>query len=458
MLRLINIKSIFFKIFFSCCTSFIFLFLLFGEVFAEKLNEGLYAEINTSKGEIILRLFYERAPLTVSNFVGLAEGTKSWRDPDTGKLIKKRYYDGLSFHRVIKKFMIQGGDPLGNGTGGPGYTFQDEFHPELNHNKPGILSMANSGVNSNGSQFFITHVPTPHLNNKHSVFGEVVEGMNIVNNIEKGDLIFSIRIIKEGKNAKYFDPTHVENLILERNQKLAEKNKKIIPSITSKIDSTKVPSYKEEEDEDISLEMLVITYKGAKSPKKNIYYDKLGAKNISEKITDLARREGVVFLDLIKKYSDLAEQSKIPLLSSKQPNMPEFLKLAFKLKVGQISDPVDSAFGYLIFRRILLEAVTASHILISYEGALRSTKKRSRETARKLVEKILKDIKKGTNFAELARLFSDGPSGPKGGQLGRFTRGQMVPEFDKAVFNLKPGEVSNLVETKFGYHIIKRIN
>ena len=458
MFRLINIRSIFQKIFCFSWISIIFLFLFLEEAIAEKLKEGLYALIQTSKGKITVQLFYNRVPITVSNFVGLAEGSKSWRDPVTGKSINKRYYDGLSFHRVIKNFMIQGGDPLGNGTGGPGYTFQDEFHPELKHNKPGILSMANAGVNTNGSQFFITHVSTPHLDNKHSVFGEVVEGMNVVNSIEKGDLIESVNIIREGKGAKSFDPTHAENLMRLRNKKLSEKNKKIVPSITTKIDPAKVPNYNTNNEGEISVEMLVITYKGARSPKKNIYYDKPGAKMISEKIADLARREGVIFTDLIKQFSDLTEQSKLPLLSSKQPNMPKFLKPAFNLKVGQISDPIDSEFGYLIFKRIQLEAVTASHILISYEGSLRSTKKRSRQTAKKLVEKILIDLKKGTDFAELARLFSDGPSGSKGGYLGRFNRGQMVPEFDKVVFDLSPGEVSGIVETKFGYHIIKRKN
>ncbi|HCB32298.1 MAG TPA: peptidylprolyl isomerase, partial [Deltaproteobacteria bacterium] len=148
--------------------------------------------------------------LTVSNFVGLAEGSKDWKDPVTGKAKKTRFFDGLNFHRVIKDFMIQGGDPLSNGTGGPGYTFADEFHPELKHNKPGILSMANSGAHTNGSQFFITHVPTPHLDNKHSVFGEVVEGMNVVNAIEKGDLIQAVTIIRKGKAAMAFDPAIAE--------------------------------------------------------------------------------------------------------------------------------------------------------------------------------------------------------------------------------------------------------
>ena len=130
---------------------------------------------------------------------------------------------------------------------------------------------------------------------------------------------------------------------------------------------------------------------------------------------------------------------------------------SFKLKVGQISDPVDSVFGFLVFRRFAVEAVTASHILISYKGSQSVAKNRNKKDAKNLAKKILNDIKKGIDFAELARQFSDGPSGPKGGHLGRFTRGQMVPEFDKAVFSLKPGTVSGVVETKFGYHIIKRI-
>ena len=127
-----------------------------------------------------------------------------------------------------------------------------------------------------------------------------------------------------------------------------------------------------------------------------------------------------------------------------------------QLKVGQVSDPVDSPYGYLIFNRVNVEAIRASHILISYKGALRSEANRDRRDARKLAEKILKELKNGRDFAELARKHSDGPSGPKGGDLGRFERGQMVPEFDQAVFGLEKGVISEVVETKFGYHIIKR--
>jgi len=141
---------------------------------------AVFAEFVTSEGNFTVRLNDEEAPLTVANFVGLAEGTKEWLDPRTNTKVTQPYYDGIIFHRVIDGFMIQGGDPLGQGIGGPGYRFADEFHPALRHNKPGILSMANSGPNTNGGQFFITLAPTPHLDNRHSVFGEVVSGMEVV--------------------------------------------------------------------------------------------------------------------------------------------------------------------------------------------------------------------------------------------------------------------------------------
>ena len=144
---------------------------------------AVYAQFVTSEGNFTVRLYNDRAPKTVENFVGLAEGTKEWNDPRTNAKVNKPYYDGGIFHRVIDGFMIQGGDPLGQGIGGPGYTFADEFHPELRHDKAGILSMANRGPNTNGGQFFITLGPTPHLDDRHSVFGEVVEGMDVVRKI-----------------------------------------------------------------------------------------------------------------------------------------------------------------------------------------------------------------------------------------------------------------------------------
>ena len=144
----------------------------------------LNAHFTTSEGNFTVRLFDQDVPNTVGNFVGLAEGTKEFTDPQ-GRKVKRPFFDGLIFHRVIDGFMIQGGDPLGTGTGGPGYKFADEFSPKLRHSKAGMLSMANAGPNSNGSQFFITLAATPWLDNKHSVFGEVVEGMDVVQKIGK---------------------------------------------------------------------------------------------------------------------------------------------------------------------------------------------------------------------------------------------------------------------------------
>ena len=149
----------------------------------ELLLSGIYAQFVTTEGSFTVRLFDEEAPKTVENFVGLAEGTKEWTDPRSNKKVSTPYYNGIIFHRIIDGFMIQGGDPLGQGIGGPGYKFADEFHPAARHNKAGILSMANSGPNTNGGQFFITLGPTPHLDDRHSVFGEVVDGMDIVKKI-----------------------------------------------------------------------------------------------------------------------------------------------------------------------------------------------------------------------------------------------------------------------------------
>ena len=197
-----------------------------GEIMAAetKLDDGLYAKIITSKGDITLQLEFEKTPLTVTNFVGLAEGTKDFKD-SKGRT-SGRYYDGLKFHRVIDNFMVQGGCPLGAGSGGPGYNFPDEFDPSLKHDRPGIFSMANAGPGTNGSQFFITHVPTPWLDNKHTVFGHVVSGQDVVNAIRQGDTITSIEIIRIGDKAKSFkaDQESFDSLLKDLDKNKAAKD------------------------------------------------------------------------------------------------------------------------------------------------------------------------------------------------------------------------------------------
>ena len=168
---------------------------------ATSSNEGIFAEIETNKGKIVVQLEYKKTPITVANFISLAEGNNT---QVVEKFKGKKFYNGLKFHRVIKDFMIQGGDPDGNGSGGPGYAFKDEF-TDLKHDKGGILSMANSGPKTNGSQFFITHKETPWLDGKHTIFGSVTSGMDVVNMIQQDDVIMAMTIIRKGADAKAFD-------------------------------------------------------------------------------------------------------------------------------------------------------------------------------------------------------------------------------------------------------------
>lgn len=215
-------KSIFAAIF--CCLA-----ISFGgcnsmdkELSAIKGKNGVFAVMETSRGNILLELFYDKTPLTVTNFVGLAEGTL-----DAAK--GKPFYDGLTFHRVISDFMIQGGDPRGNGTGGPGYRFADEFRDDLKFDKPGYLAMANAGPGTNGSQFFITHVPTDWLNGKHTIFGQVVneDSQKVVNSVQQGDKIVKVTIIRQGDDVNKFTATQADfdRLSIEASKKAEEAKK-----------------------------------------------------------------------------------------------------------------------------------------------------------------------------------------------------------------------------------------
>lgn len=202
------------------------------------MKNGLYAIVETSKGEITLNLEFEKTPATVGNFVALCEGEMKNSSKDIGV----PYYDNMKFHRVINDFMVQGGCPAGTGTGNPGYKFDDEFHPDLKHDKPGILSMANAGPGTNGSQFFITHVPTAWLDNKHTVFGNVISGMDVVNAIEQGDEIKVIKISRIGDMATSFKALDSFNSLnesaVQRQKELTEKNLKTLDDISEGFDIT----------------------------------------------------------------------------------------------------------------------------------------------------------------------------------------------------------------------------
>ncbi len=201
---------------------------------SQNLPNGVYAKVTTTKGKVLLSLEYEKTPMTVSNFVGLAEGELNLKNPG------KPFYNGLTFHRVIDEFMVQTGCPEGTGTGGPGYTFPDEFHDDLKHTGPGILSMANAGPGTNGSQIFITHVATPWLDGKHSVFGSVVEGQDIVNMIAQGDKIEKIEIVRVGEEAEKFAVTKesfakaVSVVQSAENEKLASLKKELDQEIANR--------------------------------------------------------------------------------------------------------------------------------------------------------------------------------------------------------------------------------
>jgi peptidyl-prolyl cis-trans isomerase A (cyclophilin A) len=205
-------------------------------------KDGVFAIIETTRGDIVLQLEYKKTPLTVTNFVGLAEGTL---DVSKGK----KFYDGLKFHRVIADFMIQGGDPKGNGTGGPGYKFADEFDDSLKHTGPGTLSMANSGANTNGSQFFITHVATPWLDGKHTVFGKVLAGQKVVNDIKQGDLIKTVTIVRQGDEAEKFTATQDDfnKLTLDVTKRNREKAEAAMAGVIAEIEK-KFPGAEKNDD------------------------------------------------------------------------------------------------------------------------------------------------------------------------------------------------------------------
>ncbi|PIE98562.1 MAG: peptidylprolyl isomerase [Treponema sp.] len=332
---------------------------LLEELLMEELNEfkdtaadGLYAIIKTAKGMIYLQLYYEKTPMTVCNFVGLAEGKFTVTEG-------KPFYDGLKFHRVIADFMIQGGDPLGNGTGGPGYAFPDEFVSDLRHDAPGTLSMANAGPNTNGSQFFITHKETPWLDDHHTVFGKVVKGQNVVDAIQQGDIIEKITILRKGNKAKSFEVSQekfeqLQKEVAANNKKEAQKAMEAIQQNAREIIQKKWPNAKKTGN---GL-YYVVTKAGTGSQARS-------GQTLTMKYKGSLLANGKVFDD-----SDMHEPLQFQAGAGKV--IPGFDQQALEMKVGEcrtIIIPPELAYGnrgvgnglippnsYLVFELELLSA------------------------------------------------------------------------------------------------------
>lgn len=299
---------------------FAFIFLPFIH-FAQQLADGIYVKFTTSKGEILCQLEYQKVPMTVANFVGLAEGKLKVND----KVIDKPFFDGLLFHRVIADFMIQGGDPLGNGSGDPGYKFYDEIDPSLKHTGPGILSMANSGPNTNGSQFFITHKETPWLDGKHTVFGHVISGQEVVNAIAQNDVMQKVEIIRQGKAARNWSAQAAFDEVY-----LAKK----ADEAAQEAEMAKVAAMSQEEYKAFMLQEVLKKYPNATQSETGLVYVILDkgvgpkveqGKKVSLHYTGTFRRDG-------KKFD-----------SSKDRNMP----LEFEYKVQRMIPGFEEGITYI---------------------------------------------------------------------------------------------------------------
>jgi cyclophilin family peptidyl-prolyl cis-trans isomerase len=303
---------------------------------ARGLEDGLYARLDTSMGVMILRLEYKRAPETVANFVGLIEGTKPWKDPRTRDEQRGRpFYDGLTFHRIIDGFMIQGGCPLGSGMGDPGYRFRDEFHPQLRHDGPGVLSMANSGRNTNGSQFFITLGPTPHLDDKHSIFGRIVRGDDVLRAIGK---------VPTGEGAKPNTPVVIRKATVLRVGPAA-RGEKVVPEAPGAADPARVPGADQAAKDTVRVKLICVQYVGSRRQNPCVTLSRDDAISVATRIVAHARAAGADFDALAQRWSDLPATS-YPL--EKGGTDPSFLP-AFTLNPGQVSDPIATPYGVMIF-------------------------------------------------------------------------------------------------------------
>lgn len=302
---------------------------------ARDLADGLYARLDTSMGVMILRLEYTRAPETVANFIGLMEGTKAWKDPRTREEQRRPFYDGLTFHRIIDGFMIQGGCPLGTGSGDPGFRFRDEFHPELRHDGPGVLSMANSGRNTNGSQFFITLGPTPHLDDKHSVFGRLVRGEDVLRAIGK---------VPTGEAGKPNTPVVIRKATVLRVGPAA-RGEKVVPEAPGPADPAKVPAADQPARDAVRVKLICVQYVGARRQNPTVKLSRDEALAAAQRLVAHARVAGADFDALARRWSDLPATS----YQLEKGGTDASFSPAFSLSPGQVSDPIVTPYGVMIF-------------------------------------------------------------------------------------------------------------
>lgn len=305
------------------------------------LEPGVYAEFETSGGTMLLSLAYEKAPRTVANFVGLAEGTKAFQDA-SGKWVKKPFYEGLTFHRVISDFMIQGGCPQGTGMGGPGYAFRDEVDRSLTHDSAGVLSMANSDQgktawsgsgSSNGSQFFITLKPTPHLDGLHSVFGKLVKGMEVLQAL--------------GKTPTTTGNKPTEPIVIKRISILRiGVGKKAVPAAKGTADPKTQPQADAPLADRVRVELICVQHKGAERARAEVDYSQAEALETAKRLEAHARLQGANFTTLAEKFSDI-DSREYTLL--RKDNDPSF-EPAFRLQPGQVSAPFVTPYGVMIAR------------------------------------------------------------------------------------------------------------
>ncbi|MDF1665251.1 MAG: peptidylprolyl isomerase [Planctomycetota bacterium] len=417
------------------------------------LKDGLYTVIETNRGDLVFELYYEKTPSTVANFVGLATAQISSVDPKTKKSSKKRFYDGLTIHRLVKDFLMQGGCPKGTGTGGPGYMFSDELVPELKH-EAGVISMARAKAvpDSNGSQFFVTLKPAPWLNGQNSVFGKIVKGWETLKKINKTPIIkgterpsqkiimLKVSIQRIGAKAKAW--------------KISSVAEKSVPDVLdAQIDASRVWDPKSEQRKKTRLQFILIKWKDLNGVHPLCSYTEAEAKVIAQKIARAARVKGAKFVDLETKYSDAQTYGQTFPLKIGKAGFSESLKGAFTLKEGQVSDALKGPEGFMVF--YCPKLLGARHILITYKDSEVGGSKRSKEEAQKLAAELHKKIiEKKISWGLAAKQSDDKESHL--GDLGLFAESEMVSEFSAAVLKLRVGDISTVVETKFGFHIIQR--